>query len=92
MRCLVGTPKKRAIDSPFVSSAEDTILQKLRWFQKGGGVSERQWDDVLGVLKVQADALDYAYMQRWATDLGVAELLQQARVDAGLESERATEK
>jgi hypothetical protein len=81
-------------DAPeaFVSSAEDTVLQKLRWFQKGGGVSERQWDDVLGVLKVQAQALDYAYMQRWATDLGVAELLQQAMVDAGLNPDTLTEK
>ncbi len=82
------------LDAPaaFVASAEDTVLQKLRWFQKGGGVSERQWDDVLGVLKVQAKALDYAYMQRWATDLGVAELLRQAMVDAGLEPDRTTER
>lgn len=76
----------------YVASAEAIILQKLRWFQKGGGVSERQWDDVLGVLKVQRAALDYAYMQRWATALGVAELLKQAMVDAGLASDPFTEK
>ncbi|MBI1760400.1 MAG: hypothetical protein HYR56_03095 [Acidobacteria bacterium] len=80
-------------DAPlaFVSSAEDTVLQKLRWFQKGGGVSERQWDDVLGVLKVQAGALDYPYLQRWAAELGIAELLQNAMVDAGLTPDTAAE-
>ena len=33
----------------FLASAEDIILHKLYWFQLGGGVSERQWNDVLGV-------------------------------------------
>ncbi len=69
----------------YIASAAAIVLQKLRWFQKGGGVSERQWDDVLGVLKVQAEALDYAYMQTWAAELGVADLLQQALIDAGRE-------
>jgi hypothetical protein len=71
----------------YVASAEAIILQKLRWFQKGGGVSERQWDDVLGVLKVQAGALDYTYLRQWAAELGVAELLRHAMVDAGLPSD-----
>lgn len=73
------------LDAPeaFISSAEDTVLQKLRWFQSGGGVSERQWDDVLGVLKVQAEALDYAYLQHWARELGLTDLLQRALTDAG---------
>lgn len=77
--------------SAFVSSAEDTVLQKLRWFQKGGGVSERQWDDVLGVLKVQAGALDYTYLRQWAAELGVTELLRQAMVDAGFAADIATD-
>jgi hypothetical protein len=41
-----------------VASAEDTIAQKLRWFQLGGGVSERQWSDALGVVRVRGAALD----------------------------------
>ena len=53
----------------------------------GGGVSDRQWNDILGVLKVQGTNLDMAYLQRWASALDVAELLQRALVDAGLMEE-----
>lgn len=65
-----------------VASPEDVILRKLDWYKIGGGVSERQWNDVLGVLKVQALALDYAYLNEWAVRLGLKELLDQAISDA----------
>jgi len=61
-----------------VASAEDTILAKLRWFQKGGAASDRQWQDILGVLRVQSGRLDQAYMDRWAAELGVDGLLAKA--------------
>ena len=67
-----------------LSGPEDIALHKLYWFKLGGGVSERQWNDVLGVLKVQADGLDLVYMRRWAPSLGVVELLEAACSDAGL--------
>jgi DNA-directed RNA polymerase specialized sigma24 family protein len=68
----------------FFASPEDTVLAKLEWFRKGGSVSDRQWRDLLGVLKVQAAALDRAYMVHWAGHLGVADLLQRALNEAGL--------
>lgn len=68
---------------PF-ASAEDTVLAKLDWFRRGGGVSERQWTDVQGVLRVQRDALDLPYMRKWAIELGVADLLERALAEAGL--------
>lgn len=61
-----------------LSSPEDIILHKLAWFRTGGEVSERQWGDVMGVIRVQADALDFAYLRQWATVLGLADLLERA--------------
>lgn len=59
-------------------SAEDVVLAKLEWFRMGGDVSERQWRDILGVLKVQQSTLDVDYLERWAQELGVADLMQRA--------------
>jgi hypothetical protein len=60
-----------------VSSPEDTILAKLCWFRQGGEVSDRQWHDVLGLVRVQAQRLDLEYLTHWAAELGVADLLRQ---------------
>jgi len=68
----------------FLSSAEDVILHKLYWFQLGEGVSERQWNDVLGVLQVQHETLDYEYLKRGAKQRGVSQLLEQVLGDAEL--------
>jgi hypothetical protein len=77
-------PLEEAVDArPFVlASPEDVILAKLEWYRAGGGVSERQWDDVLGVLRVKGPTLDSAYLERWAAELGVSDLLMRARADA----------
>ncbi|MCX6568134.1 MAG: hypothetical protein NT147_03670 [Candidatus Aminicenantes bacterium] len=69
----------------FFSSPEDIILRKLVWYQSSGGVSDRQWQDVLGVLKVQSEKLDKAYLEDWAAKLGVAELLRRAYRDSGMD-------
>ncbi|MBI3848975.1 MAG: hypothetical protein HY298_01610 [Verrucomicrobia bacterium] len=68
----------------FFATAEDTVLAKLDWYRKGGGVSDRQWRDLLAVLKVQAGALDRAYLVHWAGELGVTDLLRRALDEAGL--------
>lgn len=69
----------------YISNPETTILQKLLWFNKGGGISERQWDDILGVLKVQGEALDFDYLRKWADELEMNDLLAEAFDDAGLD-------
>ncbi len=71
--------------SLYFSSPEDIVLHKLLWYADGGGVSDRQWYDLQGVLRLQAKALDRDYLQTWADRLGVAELLQRALKEAGLE-------
>lgn len=60
-------------------TAEDMILRKLDWYRKGGEVSTKQWDDILGILEVQQHSLDNDYLTRWAADLGLADLLVRAR-------------
>jgi hypothetical protein len=68
-----------------VASPEDVVAQKLYWFQLGDRVSERQWQDALGVLKVTGTRLDLEYLRRISALLGVAELLAEAARDAGLD-------
>jgi hypothetical protein len=54
----------------------------LEWFRAGGEVSENQWRDVLGILKVQAGNLDLAYLNQWAIELQVEDLLTKAVGDS----------
>lgn len=65
----------------FLAAPEDIILSKLDWFRKGGEVSDRQWSDVLGVLKVQNVLLDLEYLKHWAVQLSVDDLLDRALLD-----------
>ncbi len=62
----------------FLCSSEDIILNKLVWFKDGGEISERQWLDVIGVIKVQANNLNKDYLKKWAEHLGIAPLLNRA--------------
>jgi hypothetical protein len=66
-----------------VASAEDTVLQKLAWYRAGDEVSERQWRDVLGILRQGRARLDREYLDWWARELGLLELLERALRTAG---------
>ena len=69
-------------DAPLpVLGPEDTVLQKLRWYQLTGGTSDRQWRDVLAVLRL-AGELDHDYLDSVATAGGLRDLLARARQDA----------
>jgi hypothetical protein len=62
----------------YFCTPEDILLQKLRWYKLGNEISDRQWRDILGILLVQGDRLDQAYMRSGARTLGVCDLLQRA--------------
>ena len=65
------------------STAEDTLLAKLLWYRQGAEVSDRQWRDVLGILRVAGGSLDKSYLSLWAVELRVADLLDRAFHEAG---------
>jgi hypothetical protein len=75
---------RESLNPVFVATADDTILAKLEWYRAGGEVSENQWKDVIGILKVQSGSLDFRYLDHWARELRVQDLLERAVKEAAL--------
>jgi hypothetical protein len=67
----------------WVAAPEVVVLRKLDWFQRSAGSLARQWPDILGVLRLQGDALDRAWMRSMAATMGLAELLERALSESG---------
>jgi hypothetical protein len=66
-------------DGLWVTSPEDQVLRKLDWYRSSGHESQRQWRDVVGILRVHGDALDVGYLDGTAQELGLRTLLDDAR-------------
>jgi hypothetical protein len=62
----------------YVDTAEHSVLRKLEWFRRGGEVSERQWRDVVAILRIQHQRLDRSRLSTWAPRLGISDLLERA--------------
>jgi hypothetical protein len=62
-----------------LASAEDVVVRKLEWYRFGGETSEKQWTDIVGIMEVEADRLDWDYMENLARSLGVDDLLIKAK-------------
>ncbi len=77
MRC---SPEKAF----YISTPEDTILQKLVWMKISQNESQKQWRDVLGVIKIQQERLDLEYLEQWSTYLNVTAQLKQALQESGI--------
>ncbi len=66
-----------------LASAEDVLLAKLEWYRRGGETSDRQWEDVKGLLRVGKGTIDAVYLRHWAGLVGVADLLDRAISETG---------
>jgi hypothetical protein len=66
----------------YLISPEDLIINKLRWGKLSQ--SQKQWRDVLGILKVQGEGLDFNYLNYWAEYLGLVEDFNRVIAEAGL--------
>jgi hypothetical protein len=69
----------------FIATAEDLVLAKLEWGKRGG--SQRQLEDVAGLLRVRGADLDLAYVALWVQELGIEEEWRAAMQAANNESE-----
>lgn len=88
-----GTPldarqlaRRQAVEFPdgrrlYVHPPEDILLQKLRWYRRGGEVSDRQWRDIVAIVRVQGGRLDLDYLRECAGLVGVSDLLDRALAD-----------
>ncbi len=65
----------------WICTPEDTILQKLLW--RRTNASEQQWRDILGMLKLQGDILDFEYLWYWAEILAIQEDFTRACHESG---------
>ncbi|MEO1404247.1 MAG: hypothetical protein AAFV72_23760 [Cyanobacteria bacterium J06635_1] len=74
--------RRQLISGIYLASPEDVVLTKLRWRQQSS--SEKQWRDVLGILKVQGAGLNFDYLNQWANHLGLTDDLRQLMGEAGL--------
>lgn len=63
----------------WITSPEDQVLRKLDWYRRGGEVSDRQMRDVVAILQINHQRLDYSYLVATAELVGLSALLEVAR-------------
>jgi hypothetical protein len=81
--------------SLLLSSAVEMILVKLYRYSQDllsrtdGMRDDAEWNDIVGMLKIQEPTLERDFLEEWARNLKIAEMLRQALVDAGAEEVKA---
>ncbi|MEM9541171.1 MAG: hypothetical protein AAGA60_16915 [Cyanobacteria bacterium P01_E01_bin.42] len=78
------SPDENPHNAFYVCSPEDTILQKLVWYRMTARESQKQWRDILGVLKLQGESLNFDYLCFWGDRLELLPDLDRALTEAGL--------
>lgn len=80
-RVLVSIPD--APEGIWVTSTEDQVLRKLDWFRRTGDSSDRQWRDVVGILRVNRESMDLTYLRESAAAVDLSDVLSEALAEAG---------
>jgi hypothetical protein len=65
----------------WVATAEDVIVQKLRWLKTAA--RSKDYDDIINVIKRKGERLDFDYITQWCSQHGTLEILAKARAEAG---------
>lgn len=84
-RRVLHCPDGDMSKSFYLCTPEDTILQKVLWLRMANSESQKQWRDILGVLKLQKEQLDCGYLQEWGQRLKLTDILVQALRESGME-------
>jgi len=69
----------------WVTSPGDQILRKLDWYRLGQEVSDRQWRDILGLIKAQHATIDLVELRSNASQAKLDELLERALSAANID-------
>jgi len=65
-----------------IKSPEDSVLRKLLSYRAGDGVSDKQWRDIVSILRVSRDQIDPTYLSNWSVRLACEDLLARAEQEA----------
>jgi hypothetical protein len=65
-----------------IASPEDIVISKLLW--RRDSQSDKQWRDILGILKVQQERLDLPYIQGWSDRFELQADWRRAMLEAGI--------
>jgi hypothetical protein len=66
----------------FVASAEDVVISKLEWAKLAR--SQRQVEDVAGILRMRWNSLDRVFLENWVLQLALTAEWNDARRAAGM--------
>lgn len=69
----------------WITAPEDVVLRKLSWWRAAGG-SDRQWRDLVEVLRSVGQSMDIEYLRATAQELGFKEELARAIGEAASNS------
>ncbi len=83
-RSQLYVPEENPEQAFYLCTPEDTILQKLVWMRIAQNESQKQWRDILGVLKIQRERLDLDYLWQWSEYLNISASLNQAIQQSGI--------